>query len=53
MFVTVPEAGQLIKGYSRSQSYANAAKGLIPTVKFGNRILVPVEQLKALVEQKG
>jgi hypothetical protein len=37
---TVPLAGQLL-GLSRNKAYEAAARGEIPTLRFGKRIVVP------------
>ncbi len=38
--VTVEEAGELL-GLSRGSAYAYAKDGTIPTIRVGNRLLVP------------
>jgi hypothetical protein len=42
--VTVPVAGQLL-GLGRDASYGAAARGELPTLKFGHRIVVAVPAL--------
>lgn len=46
--VTVPEAGKLL-GISRDAAYGAAARGEIPTLRIGRRLLVPVPRLLALL----
>lgn len=43
-----PDAGQII-GLGRNASYAAAAAGSIPTLRFGNRLVVPTAKLLALL----
>ena len=45
---TITEAAQLL-GISRAFAYELAAKGEIPIVRFGRRIVVPKAQLLALL----
>lgn len=45
---TVPIAGQLL-GLSRNKSYEAAAKGEIPTLRFGKRIVVPTMPLRQML----
>jgi hypothetical protein len=49
---TVPEAGALL-GLGRDASYAAAARGELPTLKFGRRLVVPVAKLLALLGEPG
>jgi hypothetical protein len=44
--LTVPVAGQLL-GLARSQAYAAAAAGDLPTITMNGRLLVPVADLYA------
>jgi hypothetical protein len=48
--LTVPQAGRQYFGLSRSGSYLAAAKGYIPTIKFGQRLRVPVRAMERLME---
>jgi hypothetical protein len=43
-----PETGTVL-GLSRSATYAAAARGDIPTIRFGRRILVSTAQLRRLL----
>jgi excisionase family DNA binding protein len=43
--MTIPEAAEKL-GIGRNQGYAAAKSGQIPTIKVGNRILVPVVALE-------
>jgi excisionase family DNA binding protein len=47
---TVEEAGQLL-GVGRNTAYEAAAKGEIPTVRIGRRILVPRAALLAMLAE--
>ena len=47
--MSVEEAGALL-GISRSLAYAAARDGRLPTVRFGRRLLVPVQQLEAILK---
>lgn len=49
--IQVPEAAELL-GVSRSQGYAAARAGEIPTLKLGHRIVVPVKPLLALLGEE-
>ncbi|MBW3578783.1 MAG: helix-turn-helix domain-containing protein [Actinobacteria bacterium] len=42
--MTVEEAGELL-GLSRSAAYRAAAKGELPTLRFGRRLFVPTIRL--------
>jgi excisionase family DNA binding protein len=46
--LTVEEAGNLL-GLARASAYASAARGELPTRRFGRRLLVPVPALLALL----
>jgi excisionase family DNA binding protein len=50
--VTVDEAAVMI-GISRSSAYAAVARGEIPTVRIGRRLLVPLNRLLALLDGHG
>ncbi|WP_404387398.1 helix-turn-helix domain-containing protein [Humibacillus xanthopallidus] len=45
---TVPEAGRLL-GIGRDAAYRAAAKGEIPTLRLGRRLVVPLAQLELLL----
>jgi hypothetical protein len=45
---TVPMAGQAL-GLSRNKSYEAAARGEIPTLRFGKRIVVPTMPLRRML----
>jgi hypothetical protein len=50
--LTVPEAGKRYFGLSREASYAAAARGDIPTIRIGRRLLrVPVRALEAMLDR--
>lgn len=42
--MTVEQAGELL-GLSRSSAYRGAARGEIPTIRVGRRLLVPTAKL--------
>jgi hypothetical protein len=46
--MTVPVAGKLL-GLSRNKAYEAAAKGDIPTLRFGKRIVVPTMPLRQML----
>lgn len=46
--ITVPEAGSVI-GVCRNAAYEAARRGDIPTIRIGNRILVPVAKLRQML----
>jgi excisionase family DNA binding protein len=46
--LTVPEAGRIF-GLSRPSAYAAAARGEIPTIKMGRRLLVPTGKLRVML----
>lgn len=48
----VPTAGKLLN-LSRATAYSLAAQGIIPTIRFGKRILVPRKALEAMLESSG
>lgn len=50
--LTVEEAGRLL-GLSRPTAYQAAARGEIPSIRIGRRILVPVAALSKLLESAG
>lgn len=47
--LTVPEAGRLAFGLSRSASYDAAANGHIPTLRLGRKVVVPTAALRRLL----
>jgi excisionase family DNA binding protein len=47
-----PEAGRAL-GLGRNSTYDAAARGEIPTIRFGKLIRVPVKALERLLEQAG
>ena len=52
--ISVPEAGKLYFGISRNASYAAAARGDIPTIKLGPKLMrVPVRALERLLDKAG
>lgn len=46
--ITLPEAGQVL-GIGRDAAYAAAARGEIPSLRCGRRLLVPVPRLLELL----
>lgn len=46
--ITVPEAAQLL-GIGRDAGYAAAARGEIPTLAFGRRLVVPVPAFRQML----
>jgi hypothetical protein len=50
--VTIPEAGKML-GLSRGLAYDAARAGLIPTLRFGQRLVVPKAALLKMLEDAG
>ncbi len=48
----VPTAGKLLN-LSRATAYSLATQGVIPTVRFGKRILVPKAALEKMLSEAG
>lgn len=46
--MTIEEAGELL-GLSRSSAYRAAARGELPTLRFGRRLVVPTRRLLTLL----
>ncbi len=46
--LTVEQAGELL-GLSRSSAYRAAAKGELPTLRFGRRLIVPTGRLLSML----
>lgn len=51
VFISVPTAGRRVFGLSKAQSYQYANQGLIPVVRVGRRVLVPVAALEQLTAE--
>jgi predicted DNA-binding transcriptional regulator AlpA len=47
--IDVPDAGRML-GLSRKAAYAAAARGELPTIRIGGRLLVPLARLERLLE---
>jgi hypothetical protein len=47
--MTVPEAGKEYFGLSRNAAYTAAKNGIIPTVKIGKLLRVPVRALEEML----
>jgi excisionase family DNA binding protein len=47
--ISVPEAARIM-GLSRNGAYAAAARGDIPTIRIGRKLLVPTQRLRAMLE---
>ena len=50
--MTVPEAGRRL-GIGRNSAYDAAARGQIPTIKIGRRLLVPRVAFDRMLEKAG
>jgi hypothetical protein len=48
--ISVPEAGARYFGYSKNHSYVLASKGLIPVVRVGRALRVPVKAMEKMLE---
>jgi hypothetical protein len=51
--LSVPTAGKLYFDLSRNGSYAAARAGVIPTIRVGRRLRVPVAAMEKLLEKAG
>lgn len=47
--ISVEQAGRIL-GVGRALSYALASQGVIPTLRLGRRLVVPLAQLRRLLE---
>jgi excisionase family DNA binding protein len=47
---SVPDAGRTYLNLGRGASYEAARRGEIPTIRVGRKLLVPVQQMKRMVE---
>lgn len=47
--MTVPEAAKVL-GISRNHAYESAARGEIPSIRIGKRIVVPIDALNRMIE---
>ena len=47
--VSVPEAGRVYLNLGRSASYEAAKQGIIPTIKIGRKLVVPIERMERLL----
>lgn len=52
LVLTVPEAGAKL-GISRAQSYLMVKRGVLPTIKLGRRIVVPIAALEKMLANAG
>ncbi len=48
-WMTVPEAGRRAFGLGRTASYEASKRGDLPTLRVGNRIVVPTAKLRSLL----
>ena len=46
--VTVPEAGEIL-GVGRNNAYSAAEQGILPTIRIGRRIVVPMAALEKML----
>ena len=51
--LSVPEAGKRYFGLSRNGSYIAAARGDLPTVRIGRKLLVPIRALERMLDHAG
>lgn len=51
--LTVPEAGWRYLRLSKSASYRAVEHGVIPTIRFGSRLLVPVAAMERVLSEAG
>ena len=52
LVLDVPEAGRLLN-LSRATAYMLANQGIIPTIRFGKRLVVPRKALEELLASAG
>jgi len=52
LVMSVPEAGEKL-GISRTQAYLMVRRGVLPVIKLGRRIVVPVPALMKMLENAG
>jgi excisionase family DNA binding protein len=50
--MTIPEGAQRL-GISRNAAYAAARTGQLPTIRIGNRILIPLAAFERMLENAG
>jgi hypothetical protein len=50
MTISVPEAGAKYFGLSRTGSYLAASKGLLPIIRLGRKVRVPVRAIERMLE---
>ena len=48
--ISIPEAARLL-GIGRSLAYEAANRGEIPTIRIGDRVLVPMAALKRMLQE--
>jgi hypothetical protein len=51
--ITVPEAGRRYFALSRNGSYEAAKRGIIPTIRIGRLLRVPISAMERLLDQAG
>ena len=51
--LSVPEAGARYLGLSRNGSYGAARRGLIPTIRVGRKLRVPILSMERLLDRAG
>ena len=51
--LSVPEAGRVYLGIGRDASYQAAHEGLIPVIRVGHRLRVPVVAMERLLDRAG
>jgi|TARA_R100001530_G_scaffold72535_1_gene51216 hypothetical protein len=49
MIMSVPEAGKMLN-LGISSSYAAAARGEIPTIRIGRKLVVPIKKFRLMFE---
>jgi excisionase family DNA binding protein len=50
--ISVIEAGEML-GIGRNKSYELAAQGVIPTLKLGKKLRVPIAALERMLDEAG
>jgi len=51
--IDVPTAGRVYLNVCRDKAYQLAREGVIPTIRIGRKLVVPVAAMERLLEQAG
>jgi len=50
--ISVPGAGKVYLDLGRSASYEAAKRGIIPMIKIGKKLVVPIERMERLLRRE-